>query len=38
MENAYVEELRAREEAIHRTLDLMYLNYTQGKLMTLKLR
>ena len=38
MENAYMEELPARKEAIRGTFDPQYLNYTLGKLMILKLR
>ena len=38
MENAYMEELPARKEAMRGTFDPMYLNYTLGKLMILKLR
>ena len=38
MENAYMEELPARKEALRGTFDPMYLNYTLGKLMILKLR
>ncbi len=38
MDNAYMEELPARKEAMRGTFDPMYLNYTLGKLMILKLR
>ena len=38
MENAYLEELPASKEAMRGTFDPMYLNYTLGKLMILKLR
>jgi len=38
MENAYLEELPAKKEAMRGTFDPMYLNYTLGKLMILKLR
>ncbi len=38
MENAYMEELPARREALRGTFDPGYLNYTLGKLMILKLR
>ena len=38
MENAYMEELPARKEAMRGTFDPMYLSYTLGKLMLLKLR
>ena len=38
MDNAYMEELPARREAMRGTFDPMYLNYTLGKLMILKLR
>ncbi len=38
MDNAYMEELPARKEALRGTFDPMYLNYTLGKLMILKLR
>ena len=38
MEHAYLEELPARKEAMRGTFDPMYLNYTLGKLMILKLR
>ena len=38
MENAYMEELPARKEAMRGTFDPMYLNYMLGKLMILKLR
>ena len=38
MENAFLEELPARKEAARGTFDPMYLNYTLGKLMILKLR
>lgn len=38
MQNAFMEELPARKEAIRGTFDPMYLNYTLGKLMILKLR
>ena len=38
MENAYMEELPARKEALRGTFDPMYLGYTLGKLMILKLR
>ena len=38
MDNAYLEELPARKEAMRGTFDPMYLNYTLGKLMILKLR
>lgn len=38
IENAYLEELPARKEAMRGTFDPMYLNYTLGKLMILKLR
>ena len=38
MENAYMEELPARKEAMRGTFDPMYMNYTLGKLMILKLR
>ena len=38
MENAHMEELPARKEAMRGTFDPMYLNYTLGKLMILKLR
>ena len=37
-ENAYMEELPARKEATRGTFDPMYLNYTLGKLMIMKLR
>lgn len=37
-ENAFLEELPARKEAMRGTFDPMYLNYTLGKLMILKLR
>ena len=33
MENAFMEELPARKEAMRGTFDPMYLNYTLGKLM-----
>ncbi|MYC06920.1 MAG: DUF885 domain-containing protein [Chloroflexi bacterium] len=36
--NAFMEELPASKEAIRGTFDPMYLNYTLGKLMILKLR
>ena len=38
MANAFMEELPARKEAVRGTFDPMYLNYTLGKLMILKLR
>ena len=38
MDNAFMEELPARKEAARGTFDPMYLNYTLGKLMILKLR
>ena len=38
MENAYMAELPARREALRGTFDPVYLNYTLGKLMILKLR
>ena len=38
MDNAFMEELPARKEAQRGTFDPMYLNYTLGKLMILKLR
>ena len=38
MENAFMEELPARKEAMRGTFAPMYLNYTLGKLMILKLR
>ena len=38
MENAFLEALPARKEAVRGTFDPMYLNYTLGKLMILKLR
>ena len=38
MDNAFLEELPARKEAMRGTFDPMYLNYTLGKLMILKLR
>ena len=38
MEHAFLEELPARKEAMRGTFDPMYLNYTLGKLMILKLR
>ncbi len=38
MENAFLEELPARKESMRGTFDPMYLNYTLGKLMILKLR
>ena len=38
MNNAFIERLPARKEAIRGTFDPMYLNYTLGKLMILKLR
>lgn len=38
MDNALMEELPARKEAVRGTFDPMYLNYTLGKLMILKLR
>lgn len=38
MENAFMEELPAKREAMRGTFDPMYLNYTLGKLMILKLR
>ena len=38
MENAFLEELPARKEAMRGTFNPMYLNYTLGKLMILKLR
>ena len=38
MDNAFMEELPARKEAMRGTFDPMYLNYTLGKLMILKLR
>ena len=38
MRNAFLEELPARKEAMRGTFDPMYLNYTLGKLMILKLR
>ena len=37
-DNAYMEELPARREALRGTFDPGYLNYTLGKLMILKLR
>ncbi len=38
VDNAYMEELPARREALRGTFDPGYLNYTLGKLMILKLR
>lgn len=38
MDNAFMEALPARKEAQRGTFDPMYLNYTLGKLMILKLR
>lgn len=38
MENAFMEELPSQKEALRGTFDPMYLNYTLGKLMILKLR
>ena len=38
IDNAYLEDLPARKEAVRGTFDPMYLNYTLGKLMILKLR
>ena len=38
MANAFMEELPARKEAVRGTFDPMYLNYTLGKLMILRLR
>ena len=38
MDNAYMEELPARREALRGAFDPGYLNYTLGKLMILKLR
>ena len=38
MDNAYMEALPARREALRGTFDPGYLNYTLGKLMILKLR
>ncbi|MCY3543575.1 MAG: DUF885 domain-containing protein [Chloroflexi bacterium] len=38
IDNAFMEELPASKEAIRGTFDPMYLNYTLGKLMILKLR
>ena len=38
VDNAYMEELPASKEALRGTFDPMYLNYTLGKLMILKLR
>ena len=38
MESAYMEELPARKEAMRGTFDPLYMNYTLGKLMILKLR
>ena len=38
MNNAFLEELPARKEAMRGAFDPMYLNYTLGKLMILKLR
>ena len=38
IDNAFLEELPARKEAMRGTFDPMYLNYTLGKLMILKLR
>ena len=38
MDNAFLEALPARQEAMRGTFDPMYLNYTLGKLMILKLR
>ncbi|MDA0770372.1 MAG: DUF885 domain-containing protein [Chloroflexi bacterium] len=38
IDNAFMEELPARKEASRGTFDPMYLNYTLGKLMILKLR
>ena len=38
MDNAYMEELPASKEASRGTFDPMYLNYTLGKLIILKLR
>ena len=38
MENAFLEKLPARKEAARGTFDPMYLNYTLGKLMIMKLR
>ena len=38
MDNAFMEELPASKEAMRGTFDPMYLNYTLGKLMILKLR
>jgi uncharacterized protein (DUF885 family) len=38
MDNAYMEETPARQEAVRGTFDPGFLNYTLGKLMLLKLR
>ena len=38
IDNAFMEELPASKEAMRGTFDPMYLNYTLGKLMILKLR
>ena len=38
MENSFLEELPARKEAMRGAFDPMYLNYTLGKLMIMKLR
>lgn len=38
MDNAFMEELPARKEAVRGTFDPGYLNYTLGKLLLLKLR
>jgi uncharacterized protein (DUF885 family) len=38
MENAFMEELPARKEAMRGTFDPGYLNYTLGKLLLLRLR
>ena len=38
MESAYMEELPARKEAMRGTFDPLYMNYTLGKLMIMKLR
>ena len=38
IDNAFLKELPARKEAVRGTFDPMYLNYTLGKLMILKLR
>ncbi len=38
MDNAFIEELPARKEAMRGTFDPMYLSYTLGKLQIKKLR